>query len=84
MYGYSSNHNSDDGGKCNHRDHYDSKEAAKQAARRMGKTGCHKMTCKGKTVYMPGESHGDYMDSRDGGTSGGTTSAGIDPSDFGL
>jgi len=77
MYG---GYGSDSGGKCNHKDHYDSKEAAKQAARRMGKSGCHKMTCKGKTVYMPGESHGDYMDSKDSGGNG----SGIDPGAFGL
>lgn len=73
---------SDNGGKCHHSDHYDSKEAAKQAARRMGKSGCHKMTCNGKTVYMIGESHSDYMDSKDGGSGG--NGSGINPGAFGL
>jgi hypothetical protein len=84
MYGYGSNQ--DSGGKCHHNDHYDSREAAKEAAKRMGKSGCHRMTCNGKTVYMPGSSHADYMDMNDGGYGGGggSNKAGIDPSDFGL
>jgi len=72
------------GGKCHHKDHYDSREGAKMAARKMGCSGCHKMTCNGKTVYMPGETHAQYMDCKDGGMMGGDNSAGINPSDFGL
>jgi len=53
------------GGKCMHSDHYDTKTDAKQAARRMGMSGCHKMSCNGKTVYMPGSSHANYMDAQE-------------------
>jgi len=55
------------GEKCSHHDHYDTKKEAKAAAKRMGMSGAHKMSCKGKTVYMPGSSHGSYMDANEGG-----------------
>jgi hypothetical protein len=54
-----------------HSDHYDTKTAAKRAAKRMGLDGCHRMSCNGDTVYMPGESHADYMDFKEGGMMGG-------------
>jgi hypothetical protein len=60
---YGSSHG---GSKCHHSDHYDTKKAAKQAARRMGMDGCHSMTCNGNKVYMPGDSHSDYMDYNEG------------------
>lgn len=53
--------------KCMHNDHFDSRSEAKQAARMMGLSGAHKMSCHGKTVYMPGSSHGEYMDATQGG-----------------
>lgn len=62
MYG-SSNH----GEKCGHRDHFDTKKEAKMAAKQMGLSGCHTMSCGGDTVYMPGESHKDYMDYQESG-----------------
>jgi hypothetical protein len=64
MYGDYSGSNGGD--KCNHSDHYDSKKDAEAAARRKGMSGAHKMSCRGKTVWMPGSDHGDYMDSREG------------------
>jgi len=54
------------GSKCSHTDHYDTKAAAERAAERMGMSGAHKMSCHGKTVYMPGGSHGEYMDANQG------------------
>lgn len=54
------------GSKCSHSDHYDTKDDAEMAAKRMGMKGAHKMSCGGKTVYMPGGSHKDYMDYKDG------------------
>jgi hypothetical protein len=66
--------------KCHHHDHYDTKKEAKEAARRMGLSGCHKMQCDGKTVYMPGDSHAEYMDYNDG--MGGNPP--VDSSVFGL
>lgn len=53
--------------KCMHRDHYDTKEAAKRAAKGMGLSGCHSMSCDGKKVYMPGSKHSEYMDYQDDG-----------------
>lgn len=73
MYG---NYSDKPGGSCHHSDHYDSKQSAKQAAKRMGISGCHSMQCGGKKVYMPGRSHEKYMDAMDspsfmpGGSSG--------------
>jgi hypothetical protein len=86
MYGddYSSSHG---GEKCMHSDHYDSKEAAKRAARMQGMSGCHSMMCNGEKVYMPGDSHSQYMDGQErngGGLMGGGNGAGINPGDFGL
>jgi len=77
MYGnsYSSNH----GEKCNHYDHYDTKKEAMEAARMKGMDGAHKMKCNGKTVWMCGESHADYMDSKEREKSGP-----VDTSVFGL
>lgn len=51
---------------CGHRNHYGSKSAAKRAAKSMGLSGCHTMRCQGKSVYMPGESHDDYMNRNSG------------------
>jgi len=59
------------GDKCMHSDHYDSKEGAEMAAKRMGMSGHHKMSCNGKKVYMPGSSHSQYMDYKEGGMMGG-------------
>lgn len=75
----------DSGGeKCMHSDHYDSREGAKKAAKQMGISGCHKQSCNGKTVYMPGSSHSQYMDAQESGMLGGGNESGIDPSTFGL
>ena len=75
---YGNNHGG--GQKCMHSDHHDTKEAARQAARKMGMSGCHKMSCNGKTVYMPGSSHSSYMDAKETGGRGG----GFDPSDINI
>lgn len=56
--------------KCSHRDHYDTKQDAKRAAQQMGMDGCHSMSCNGKTVYMPGKNHSEYMDYNEGGMGG--------------
>lgn len=62
MYGPSSG-----GDKCMHSDHYDTKQGAKAAAKRMGVSGCHSMSCNGKKVYMPGSKHSEYMDMQENG-----------------
>jgi len=65
MPGYYGNGNKDES--CHHNDHYDTKKGAKQAASRLGLSGCHSMQCRGDTVYMPGDSHADYMDKQNDG-----------------
>lgn len=52
---------------CHHADHYDTKEAAEQAAEMRGMSGAHTMDCDGTTVWMPGSSHSAYMDSKEPG-----------------
>lgn len=66
--------------KCHHRDHYDTAKEAKRAAGQMGLQGCHSTDCNGKTVYMPGETHADYMDYQEG--MGGDSP--VDPGVFGF
>lgn len=82
MYG---DYSGDTDEKCWHRDHYDTKTDAKRAAKQMGISGCHSQKCNGKRVYMPGDSHQQYMDAKGGSLfSGGSNGAGIDPETFGL
>jgi len=64
MYGYGDSRSDE---KCSHRNHYDTKAEAKQAAKRMGLEGAHRMSCGGTTVYMPGGSHAEYMDYSESG-----------------